>query len=216
MEIEFVPWPKIPRLRRGMVITEKIDGTNAAVGVISLDEEFAESIVRLGAPTPAKYVRISELGPVLVYAQSRTRVISPDADNFGFASWTHENAAYLAHDLGPGIHFGEWWGSGIQRRYGLDHKRFSLFNTHRWGNQADGTAVPFLTPGLGVVPVITEHTFSETEITKALDLLREQGSLAAPGFMQPEGIVVYLSAARQMFKVLLDNDEMPKGVKEAA
>ena len=41
--------------------------------------------------------------------------------------------------LVPGRHFGEWWGSGIQRGYGLDEKTFSLFNAYRWGwlNEAD-------------------------------------------------------------------------------
>ncbi len=29
----FKPWPKIPRLRRDIVITEKIDGTNAIIHV---------------------------------------------------------------------------------------------------------------------------------------------------------------------------------------
>ena len=29
---EFKPWPKTPRWNRQVVITEKIDGTNAAVG----------------------------------------------------------------------------------------------------------------------------------------------------------------------------------------
>lgn len=31
MTIEFQPWPKIARLNREITITEKIDGTNAAV-----------------------------------------------------------------------------------------------------------------------------------------------------------------------------------------
>lgn len=33
MTLEFQPWPKIARLNRDIVITEKIDGTNAAVHI---------------------------------------------------------------------------------------------------------------------------------------------------------------------------------------
>jgi hypothetical protein len=32
--------------------------------------------------------------------------------------------------------------------------------------------------------------------------------------MNPEGVVVYLSAARSMFKVTLKDDELPKSVSE--
>ncbi len=34
----------------------------------------------------------------------------------------------------PATYFGEWWGSGVQRGYGLQKgdKRFSLFNVSRW------------------------------------------------------------------------------------
>lgn len=31
--IEFKAWPKIPRLFRDVIITEKIDGTNAAIHI---------------------------------------------------------------------------------------------------------------------------------------------------------------------------------------
>lgn len=176
---EFQPWPKIARLNRDITITEKIDGTNAAV---IIDESLA------------------------VYAQSRTRIIHPGDDNFGFAKWVDENAEALAWLLGPGHHFGEWWGQGIQRKYGMTEKRFSLFNTSRWAD-LDPTDVP----GLGVVPVLYEGPFSQLEIAIALDALENWGSKAAPGFMEPEGVVVYHHAANSMFKVTLKNDEAPKG-----
>ena len=182
--IEFEAFPKIPRLNRGMVVTEKIDGTNAAV-IITEDGE--------------------------VGAQSRKRLITPDADNFGFARWVHENADALASTLGPGRHFGEWWGQGIQRRYGLQEKRFSLFNTSRW-SAADLAAVP----QLSVVPVLAAGNFSHDTIAECVRELAESGSAAAPGFMDPEGVVVYLSAARQFFKVMVKNDDLPKGLAEAS
>lgn len=49
---------------------------------------------------------------------SRTRWITPEDDNYGFAKWANENKEELLK-LGIGQHFGEWWGSGIQRGYNL-------------------------------------------------------------------------------------------------
>jgi hypothetical protein len=177
---EFQPWPKIARLNRDITITEKIDGTNAAV-IIDTDGTVA--------------------------AQSRKRLITPEDDNFGFARWVADNADRLAFTLGVGRHFGEWWGSGIQRGYGLvkGEKRFSLFNTARYADLVDGS-------GLYVVPVLYQGPFSEGAIDEALDRLEFSGSVAAPGFMDPEGVVVFHSAAQQMFKVTIKGDEAPKGL----
>ncbi len=180
MELTFEPWPKIARLNRDCVITEKIDGTNAAV--IVTDDG------RVGA-------------------QSRTRLITPDADNFGFARWVHDNAEALAATLGPGRHFGEWWGQGIQRKYGLDHKRFSLFNVNRYG-ALDLSALP----GVSLVPTLYSGPFSTAVVDATVGWLRMKGSRAAPGFMKPEGVVVFHVAAQTVFKVTCEGDEAPKGV----
>lgn len=180
--IEFQPWPKIARLNREIVVTEKIDGTNAAIGVTEDGE---------------------------VYAQSRTRIITPDQDNFGFAGWVHRNAPDLRDTLGVGLHFGEWWGQGIQRGYGLTQKVFSLFNAARWADalpQWEGLGF-----ALRVVPVLYEGPYDQSAILATLSRLRDHGSVAAPGYMKPEGIVVYHTAAKTMFKVTLEKDEAPKG-----
>jgi hypothetical protein len=42
--------------------------------------------------------------------------------------------------------------------------------------------------------------------------MQVKGSYAAPGFMKPEGIVVYHVAASVGFKKTIDNDHIPKGV----
>lgn len=205
---EFTPWPKIARLNRDIVITEKIDGTNGAIGVTMLDEDQVDFYAeQAGVSIPAMYVRVAELGPVLVYAQSRSRIITPQQDNHGFACWVYDNAAMLAATLGPGLHFGEWWGSGIQRGYGLQkgEKRFSLFNTKRWGD------IVFMRPHeLRVVPILYEGPYRQSAIGAALAELALYGSQAAPRFDQPEGIVVYHTAARSMFKVTIEGDEAPK------
>lgn len=183
MTPEFTPFPKMARLLRDCTITEKIDGTNAAVGVTDEGE---------------------------VYAQSRSRIITPgkSTDNFGFAGWVEENKHHLIH-LGPGVHFGEWWGQGIQRRYGLEEKRFSLFNTARWAD--GGTSAR---PGCcHVVPVLYEGAFALQQVHRALEVLQHGGSWAAPHFSNPEGIVLFHHAANACFKVTLDKNDGHKGAE---
>lgn len=186
--IEFEAWPKIPRLNRDIVITEKIDGTNAAVVI-----QENESGIEIGA-------------------QSRTRLITPEQDNHGFAKWVQENAAGLINHLGPGRHFGEWWGQGIQRKYGLDRHRFSLFNTERYNGKWQAQHLGSDVPGLGVVPVLYRGPFHSAVVNAQVARLREGGSVAAPGFDRPEGIIVFHTAARSAFKVTLEDDEVPKEV----
>lgn len=195
-EIEFQAWPKTPRLFRDIVITEKIDGTNAAIHI--------RPAPRPWSGTPWTFEHDGDLYAVV--AQSRKRLIDPTLDNYGFAAWVRENAQDLIATLGCGTHYGEWWGQGIQRNYGLTEKRFSLFNTSKWAD-ADLRAVP----QLNVVPVLYGGAFRTHEIDFALQDLRRNGSVAAPGFPNPEGVVVFHTAANSCFKVTLKNDEQPKG-----
>ncbi len=175
--IDFVPFPKIARLNREIIITEKIDGTNASV-------------------------HVAEDGTVL--AGSRTRWITPEDDNFGFAKWVAEHEQELREGLGYGTHYGEWWGAGIQRKYGRTTKSFSLFNVSRWADVRPACC--------GVVPTLYQGPYSQGAIDAALQTLRVNGSVAAPGFLKPEGVVVYHTASGQLFKVTLEKDEQPKGV----
>jgi hypothetical protein len=50
------------------------------------------------------------------------------------------------------------------------------------------------------------------DVDDALLSLKVLGSKAVPGFMKPEGIIVYHTASKQNFKVLLENDDQPKGL----
>ena len=203
--IPFEPWPKIHRLERDIVVTEKIDGTNAGILVVPEGGELD-----LGGPAGV------DAG---IYASSRSRWIAPGEDSFGFAAWVEKNAETLIADLGPGMHFGEWWGSGIQRGYGLTkgEKRFSLFNTRLWGpkiEEHEETTISinhrFLTPGVACTPILYEGSFSpedrETPWGYAKHLLEKDGSRAAAGFMKPEGIVLFHKASRQCFKWTFGGD----------
>lgn len=174
----FEPFPKIARLNRNCVISEKLDGNNAQIIITKSGDMFCAS---------------------------RTRLITPEDDNYGFARWAYGNRADLMK-LGPGRHFGEWWGNGIQRGYGLKEKRFSLFNVARWRDDAVRPAC------CHVVPVLYSGNFHSHDIGDAMMLLGSQGSVAAPGFMKPEGVVVWHEAARVLFKVTLEKDAKPKGV----
>ena len=181
---QFEEFPKIARLKRGCFITEKIDGTNAQV-------------------------HITDEGELL--AGSRNRYITPKDDNYGFAKWVEANREGLMQ-LGPGRHYGEWWGSGCQRGYGLTggEKRFSLFNLGRWNDET----LPKIT-GLCLVPKLYEGPFSNDVVDMAIEELRQFGSKASPGFMKPEGVVIYHVAARSLFKVTLEKDEEPKSLAAA-
>ncbi len=156
------PFPKMARMFRKCVITEKIDGTNACIHI-------AEGQFLIG---------------------SRTRWITPDDDNHGFAKWATLHRDQL-ETLGPGTHFGEWWGSGVQRGYGLTkgEKRFSLFNTLRWcphGQEpkqivsVDPTAPvkmqDMLPPCCDLVPVLFEGLFDSDRVSLCIDKLVEGGS----------------------------------------
>jgi RNA ligase len=174
--MNFNAFEKIPRLSREIVITEKIDGTNAQI-YIGEDGEFLVG--------------------------SRTQWITPENDNLGFARWAYEMKEDLLL-LGVGSHFGEWWGKGIQRGYGLNENRFSLFNTTRWA----GVEHPAC---CDVVPELYRGEFETSAIAHALHALASLGSQAAPGFMNPEGVIIFHTAGNLMFKKTIKKDEEYKG-----
>ncbi|RZS39166.1 RNA ligase [Herbihabitans rhizosphaerae] len=202
--MEFREWPKTPRLYKDMIVTEKIDGTNACV-VVS-EHAFGTHI---GGPPPGTALvvgpdKMNAGGPVVEYlvgAQSRKRRITPEDDNFGFARWVRDHAPELARTLDAGYHYGEWWGSGIQRGYDLPkgEKRFALFNVSRYAD-VDTAAVP----GLGLVPVLVTGPFSTRIVSECVADLQVLGSFAAPGYPRPEGVIVYHTAASQVFKAFCE------------
>lgn len=168
--MEFIDFGKIARYSRRVIVTEKIDGTNGQI-FIQGDE------MKVG---------------------SRNRWLSEDSDNHGFYKWAMENKEELMK-LGDGRHFGEWWGQGIQRRYGLGEKRFSLFNTSLWTAENAPACCH-------VVPVLWAGNFDDLDVSKVLSDLQEGGSVASPGFKQPEGIIIYHTAGNLYFKKTFEKD----------
>ena len=176
MDHEFKPFNKIPRLSREIVVTEKIDGTNATIYI----DDTMENL----------------------YTASRTKWITPEDDNYGFARWAQSNKEELL-TLGPGYHRGEWWGKKIQRGYGLTDKKFSLFNT----------SLSYVPSCCLLVPILYRGPFDLQMVDECLEALKVHGSQAAPGFMKPEGVVVFHTAASNYFKKMIENDGKHKGEK---
>lgn len=169
----FKGWPKIPRLENEVFcLTEKIDGTNACI-----------------------IIQENSAGKLDAWAQSRTRIITPENDNYGFAKWVEDNKELLISDLGVGYHFGEWWGKGINRGYGMEDRRFSLFNPKK-------ESICCLN-----VPVLAKNVSSNllsSVIEYEKQYLVHSGSRASPGYMKPEGIIIYAEKSKNYWKVIID------------
>lgn len=195
----FEKFGSIPRLHKEVVITEKIDGTNAQVHIVLYDDPLWDDDEYADVGHQSHYVIARNYDRELyMFAGSRQRYITEDEDNFGFARWCIDNADEL-FKFGPGRHYGEWWGQGIQRTYGLEERRFSMFNP-KWADQGPDC--------VSTVPILETCDNFDSEITECvMEELKIEGSQAAPGFMNPEGIVVYHTAANKMFKQTFDFDE---------
>lgn len=199
---EFQPFEKIARLKREQIVTEKLDGTNAQI-MITYEEPVGDVEAYVLASFPEEEKRL------FMMAGSRKRWIAPEGtimhmeepvkgtDNFGFARWVQDNADELIK-LGEGRHYGEWYGKGIQRGYELDEKRFALFNVARWGSHNPNTPAC-----CQVVPIMEGYKDPDA----AMGWLAKRGSIAVPGFMDPEGIVVYHTASRTLYKETFDHDD---------
>ncbi len=167
---EFKEFPKISRFyEQDVFVTEKIDGTN---GLVWVSDDL--SIVRAG---------------------SRSRWIDTTDDNYGFARYVEDNSEELKL-LGPGYHYGEWWGQGIQRKYSMPKKVFSLFNVNKW---ADDTVRPSC---CDVVPVL----YSGLATPKMVNDFSKSLSISAAAqkygieFDKPEGVMMYFTKGKIYFK----------------
>lgn len=167
---EFKEFDKITRFyEQDVVVTEKIDGTN---GLVWISDDL--SIVRAG---------------------SCTRWISTTDDNYSFAKFVDANAEDLKK-LGPGYHYGEWWGQGVQRKYGMDKKVFSLFNVHCWSDESLRPAccdvVPTLYTGLINPEVVQRFSVPLSHSMAAIKY--------GVNFYDTEGVMMYFSKAGTYFK----------------
>jgi hypothetical protein len=175
MGIEFKAFDKIQNIDKSMMtITQKLHGTNAQIYIY---EEGGELKLKPG---------------------SRTRWLTPDDDNYGFARFVIDNKQAFIDTLGVGRHFGEWCGPGINSGEGLKEKTLVLFNWRRWKD------IP-LPPKVTTVPVLYTGSLSMEKVEEVFNRLKEQGSYFSPGFMRPEGIVIDING--MFFKKVFDPEE---------
>ncbi len=173
---EFREWPKIPRYKGNHVtITEKMDGTNACV--------------------------IIENGEI-VGCQSRSRIITPQDDNYGFAGWVGRNKEEL-FKLGDGYHYGEWVGNGIQKNpHNLARKYFYLFNVGRW----DAATKPNCCE---VVRTLYQGPLQDVDLNTLMGQLKEHyiDGWTGTAYGEPEGIIIYYHDTRTYSKLTYKNQE---------
>lgn len=206
--MEFKAFEKINRLNNvGMQITQKIHGTNAQVMIYEVLEQNGFQ------PDGHSYVQVDGK-TFFIRAGSRTRWIYPGDDNYGFAAFVDQHKEEFIRKLGPGQHFGEWAGLGINSGEGLDKKVFVLFDFWKYPPERE------LPPGCVVVPVLYQGPFDLAKIEEVMADLKANGSKLAPGFMRPEGIVI-TTMGHRLKKVFeaeetqwKKGDEKAKAIKE--
>lgn len=176
---KFEPWPKtlhVDKVMGNVIVTEKIDGTNACI--VFQDDGY-------------------------MFTQSRNRIITPDQDNQGFAKWAYRNQKNLFYIFGPGRHYGEWWGKKIGRTYNMQHNVFSVFNNGRFyrtdGNDMDSMSTRAqegpLFDQVSAVPLIYTGVYgSEQMVEKVFEFETGKSKAAAEfgvEFYDPEGVCYY-------------------------
>lgn len=171
-EPEFRRWSSIERLEQQITITEKVHGSNAQI-------------------------LVTETGEVL--AGSRERWLNRVQDNYGFCTHITEHADEIRELLGPGRHFGEWYGAGINSGYGLKEKRLALFDT-RWTDKP-------IPSWCDVVPVLYAGFYSSSIIDETMSRLRAGGSVIQPGFIGAEGVVVRFERTGVLMKKVFTLEE---------
>jgi hypothetical protein len=148
-----------------MRITQKIHGSNSQ---IRIDETETGYFLRTG---------------------SRNRWIMPHDDNFGFSKFVYDNGEEFLR-LGPGTHYGEWAGPGINSGEGLTQRTFFLFSHP---DRYNGIELP---PGVTFVPELYYGPADFQKIQEVMEALKTNGSYAVPGFRNPEGIVIEIAGKR--------------------
>ena len=196
-------FPSIERLENiYCIISEKIDGTNGLI-------EINETNVRFG---------------------SRNRYISFSDDNAGFANFFRHYEAKLedvakdvitkelelngetltsCNESYPLRIYGEWFGCGIQRGYGLKDKFFMPFSSF-YGEKLIEYQVPnVITPN-----IMYTGKFSMEVVGTCMQQLKLNGSGVVKDYKQPEGIVIFFPKYNFRLKETFDGakwkDALPK------
>lgn len=199
--MEFKSFPDIKKLgSTEFSITQKIHGSNAQIMIYPVYKTIPN--------TEDSVIVTDEVDHMELLVGSRTRWIAPGCDNYGFATFVYAHKQEFIDKLGPGQHFGEWAGPGVNSGEGLKEKTLVLFDYWRYNPEN-------LPPQTVLVPVLYKGKFDLGVIESVMAELKTNGSKLCPGFMRPEGIVAQINGNR--YKVVFDPEETawtkPSGVK---
>lgn len=177
MEHKFESFPDIKKLgTAALFITQKIHGSNAQVYIFQTPE-----------------------GGLDLMVGSRSRWIAPGNDNYGFAEMVYANKQEFIDKLGPGRHYGEWAGPGINSGEGLSTKTFVLFDHWKYPPERP------LPPNTVIVPILYAGAFDLGKVQECMDDLKTNGSKLVSGYNRPEGVVVNMKGQR--YKVVFADEE---------
>ncbi len=195
---EFHKYFKIPRIENEtFTISEKIDGSN---GLIYVHHARFDDVKK---GVDRSYILAGSRSKWLIDDGSKTW------DNHGFGSWVEENEEDL-YSLDEGYHYGEWYGKGINRGYGLLDKRFMLFNYGRYAEKlrlAD-SGLLFNMPTKVQVETVFHHNVKFEQLFQIIAEVRyhltHDGSKHVQGYIKPEGLIVRSELSGKLWKVIID------------
>jgi len=194
---EFKRYPRIKRsLGLGnMLITEKIDGTNAMFVIedkkLTLLGTHRRQLLMIGDP---KLIEHYQHIPDLEYRES-LMAEEPRRAHFGFVGWCEDHKEEL-ESIGDGVYYGEWVTpevKGCQRYPYEGPPKLFLFCPQRWPEQRPQPAC------LDLVPTLYRGPFNEEMIQTVIDEL-DGDSVAFPGSDNPEGIIIELLQLKKLCK----------------
>jgi len=129
------------------------------------------------------------------HAQSRTRIITPEKDNLGFAFWVYQNEEYWQKILdkhGEMVIFGEWMGPGVQKGMAT--------------NQIEWKAFAVFAIQINLPDAVDEHdnTLPKTkfiaEPEDIQDIIDERGDIAILGWYFDDLVVDWAADAEELQK----------------
>lgn len=180
-------YPKTGRISGPWLVTEKVDGTSACIAI---------------EPGP--------FGSPAISFGSRNRWLTREADNHGFYAWAVAHSGWFMGHLGVGVHYGEWFGRGIQRGYGMTERRLALFDVERYQTRL---AHAVTNPGVITVPALLEARDGD----EGLGWLGHMAPTSTLGPVPMEGVVLRHRVTGAVFKHLFDGQKeaRPWGGKPA-
>lgn len=178
---EFKAWREIEKFTGiHVIVTEKIHGANCHVNVVSQPD-----------------------GSLKAIAGKRTSYVGTQG-LFGFGEFVTSNEKEICEKLGPGRHYAEWTGAGVNGDYGLKNKTAVLFNTRHHGPKKAAGVLP---DRFDVVPVLYDGPYVQEKIDEVLADLKANGSKFSHGYMRPEGVVLFFPLFNAYKKIVFKPEE---------